>query len=58
MTTLLRFLFSAIGLLVACSFVPGLGHGSFLDLLIVAVILGALMVVLIVAESRKGAGKP
>jgi putative membrane protein len=42
MTTLLRFLFSAIGLLVACSFVPGLGHGTFLDLLIVAVILGAL----------------
>ncbi|HJW44506.1 MAG TPA: phage holin family protein [Geothrix sp.] len=42
MTTLLRFLFSAIGLLVACSVVPGLGHGSFLDLLIVAVILGAL----------------
>ena len=42
MTTALRFLFSAIGLLVACAFVPGLGHGSFLDLLIVAVILAAL----------------
>src|SRR5664279_3873476 len=42
MTTLLHFLFSAIGLLVACSFVPGLGHGSFLDLLIVAVLLAAL----------------
>lgn len=42
MTTLLRFLFSAIGLLVACAFLPGLGHGSFLDLLIVAVILAAL----------------
>jgi putative membrane protein len=42
MTTLLRFLFSAIGLLVACAVVPGLGHGSFLDLLIVAVILAAL----------------
>jgi putative membrane protein len=42
MTTLLRFVFSAIGLLVACSFVPGLGHGSFLDLLIVAVLLAAL----------------
>jgi putative membrane protein len=42
MTTLLRFVFSAIGLLVACSFVPGLGHGTFLDLLIVAVILAAL----------------
>jgi putative membrane protein len=39
---ILRFVFSAIGLLVACSFVPGLGHGSFLDLLIVAVILAAL----------------
>jgi putative membrane protein len=42
MTTLLRFLFSAIGLLVACAIVPGLGHGTFLDLLIVAVILAAL----------------
>ena len=42
MSVLLRFLFSAIGLLVACSFVPGLGHGTFLDLLIVAVILAAL----------------
>ena len=42
MTLLLRFLFSAIGLLVACSVVPGLGHGTFLDLLIVAVILAAL----------------
>jgi putative membrane protein len=40
--TLLRFLFSAIGLMVACSFVPGLNHGSFLDLLIVAVLLAAL----------------
>ena len=42
MSLVLRFVFSAIGLLVACSFVPGLGHGSFLDLLIVAVILAAL----------------
>jgi putative membrane protein len=42
MSVLLRFLFSAVGLLVACSFVPGLGHGTFLDLLIVAVILAAL----------------
>ena len=42
MSVLLRFVFSAIGLLVACSFVPGLGHGTFLDLLIVAVILAAL----------------
>ncbi len=42
MSVLLRFLFSALGLLVASAFVPGLGHGSFLDLLLVAVILGAL----------------
>lgn len=42
MSTLLRFLFSAIGLLVACSFVPGLAHGTFLDLLVVAIILAAL----------------
>lgn len=42
MNTVLRFLFSAIGLLVACSFVRGLGHGTFLDLLVVAVILAAL----------------
>jgi putative membrane protein len=42
MSAILRFVFSAIGLLVACSFVPGLGHGSFLDLLIVAVLLAAL----------------
>lgn len=42
MTSVLRFLFSAIGLLVASSIVPGLGHGTFLDLLVVAVILAAL----------------
>ena len=42
MTTLLRFLFSAIGLLVASALVPGLGHGTFLDLLVVAILLGAL----------------
>ncbi|MBI1753011.1 MAG: phage holin family protein [Acidobacteria bacterium] len=42
MNTVLRFLFSAIGLLVACTFVHGLGHGTFLDLLVVAVILAAL----------------
>jgi len=42
MNTVLRFLFSAIGLLVACSFVPGLHHGTFVDLLIVAIILAAL----------------
>jgi putative membrane protein len=42
MTTLLRFLFSAIGLLVASALVPGIGHGGFLDLLVVAILLGAL----------------
>jgi putative membrane protein len=42
MTTVLRFIFSTLGLLVACSFVPGLGHGTFGDLLVVAVILAAL----------------
>lgn len=42
MKTLLRFLFSAIGLLVAGSLVPGIRHGGFMDLLAVAVILGAL----------------
>ncbi len=40
--TLLRFLFSALGLLVASALVPGLGHGAFTDLLAVAVILGLL----------------
>ncbi|HEX9010014.1 MAG TPA: phage holin family protein [Holophagaceae bacterium] len=40
--TLLRFLFSAIGLLVASAVVPGIGHGAFVDLLAVAVILGLL----------------
>ena len=42
MSTLLRFLFSAVGLLVASAVVPGIGHGSFLDLLVVAILLGAL----------------
>ncbi len=42
MTAVLHFLFSAMGLLVASSLVPGLGHGTFLDLLVVAVILAAL----------------
>ena len=42
MRVLLRFLFSAIGLLVASSLVPGIGHGAFLDLVVVAVLLGAL----------------
>ena len=42
MRTLLRFLFSALGLLVASYVVPGLHHGSFMDLLAVAVLLGVL----------------
>ena len=42
MTTLLRFLFSALGLLVAAYVVPGVHGGPFLELLGVAVILGAL----------------
>jgi putative membrane protein len=39
---LLRFLFSAIGLLAASGLVPGIRHGAFLDLVVVAVLLGAL----------------
>jgi putative membrane protein len=39
---ILRFLFSAIGLLVASAVVHGISHGAFLDLLIVAILLGAL----------------
>ncbi len=42
MRTLLRFLFSAVGLLVASYALPGLRHGSFVDLLAVAVLLGVL----------------
>ena len=42
MRLLFRFLFSALGLLVASYLVPGIGHGSFLDLFLVAVLLGAL----------------
>jgi putative membrane protein len=42
MRLLFRFLFSALGLLVASSLVPGIGHGAFLDLCLVAVLLGAL----------------
>lgn len=42
MHTLLRFLFSALGLLVAAAFVPGVHGGPFLELLVVAIILGAL----------------
>jgi len=40
--TFLRFLFSAIGLLVASRLLPGIQRGSFLELLAVAVLLGAL----------------
>ena len=39
---LLRFLFSAMGLLVASALVPGINHGAFMDLFVVAVLLGAL----------------
>jgi putative membrane protein len=39
---ILRFLFSAIGLLVASALVPGIHHGAMLDLVVVAVLLGAL----------------
>lgn len=42
MHTLLRFLFSALGLLVAAFFVPGVHGGPFLELLVVAILLGAL----------------
>jgi len=40
--TVLRFFFSAIGLLVASALVSGLHRGSFLELIAVAVLLGAL----------------
>ena len=42
MRTLLRFLFSATGLLVASHLVPGIHRGPFLELLGVALILGAM----------------
>lgn len=42
MRTLLRFLFSAIGLMVAASLLKGIAYRSFVDLLVVAVLLGAL----------------
>ena len=42
MRLLFRFLFSAVGLLVASGLVPGIQHGAFLDLVAVAVLLGAL----------------
>ena len=38
----LRFLFSAIGLLVASRLVPGIQRGAFAELVAVAVLLGAL----------------
>lgn len=40
--TLLRFLFSALGLLVASTLVRGLHRGTFLELIAVAILLGAL----------------
>lgn len=40
--SLLRFLFSAVGLLAASGLVPGITHGPFLHLVLVAVILGFL----------------
>jgi putative membrane protein len=42
MRILLRFLFSAVGLLVASCIIPGIRQGSFVELLAVAIILGAL----------------
>ena len=42
MRVILRFLFSAVGLLVASYLIPGIHHGPFMDLVAVAVILGAL----------------
>lgn len=42
MRTLFRFLFSAMGLLVASYLIPGIHRGSFLELLGVAVLLGAM----------------
>lgn len=42
MRTLFRFLFSATGLLVASYLIPGIHRGSFLELLGVAVLLGAM----------------
>lgn len=40
MRAVLRFLFSALGILAASSVVPGIHAGRFVDLLAVAVILG------------------
>lgn len=40
--TALRFLFSALGLLVASAVVGGLHRGTFIELIAVAILLGAL----------------
>ena len=40
--TFLRFLFSAVGLLVASALVPGIRHSEFLELVVVAMLLGVL----------------
>ncbi len=42
MRLVFRFLFSALGLLVAATLVPGITHGAFLDVFLVAILLGAL----------------
>ena len=42
MRSILRFFFSAIGLLVASVLVSGLHRGTFLELIAVAILLGAL----------------
>lgn len=42
MRTAFRFLFSAIGLLLASALVKGIHHGGFLDLVVVAILLGVL----------------
>lgn len=42
MRALLRFLFSAVGLLAAAALVPGVQRGTFLELLAAAVLLGFL----------------
>ena len=39
---MLRFLFSAVGLMSAAALVPGIHRGSFIELLAVAVLLGFL----------------
>lgn len=42
MRALLRFLFSAIGLMAAAALVPGIHRGPFVEMLAVAVLLGFL----------------